>query len=875
MQTVKEQKDMALLSASQEVDSLVTNALTALEAFYKLDQDAIDHIVAKVSVAALNEHGNLAKLAVTETKRGIFEDKATKNLFAVEYVINHMRHLKTVGIINEDEVTGITEIADPVGVVCGITPVTNPTATVIFKSLIALKTRNPIVFAFHPSAQNCSMEAARVCRDAAVLAGAPKDCISWIRTPSIEKTNLLMNHEGIATILATGGNAMVKAAYSCGKPALGVGAGNVPAYIEKSAVVKRAVADIILSKAFDNGMVCASEQAAIMDQEVYDSCIAEFKSYGLYLCDKKEKALLEAYMFGVTEKNYDAAKLNPNVVGMSAYNIAKNAGFEVPLKTNVLGVTCNEVGVKEPLTREKLSPVLALIKAKNSDEGIKMSRQMVEFNGLGHSAAIHSENKAVVEKFSKTIKAIRVLHNSPSTFGGIGGVYNALIPSMTLGCGSYGKNSVGDNVSAINLLNIKKVGKRKNNMQWFKVPGKIYFEKDSIEYLRQMREMERVFIVTDRQMVDLGYVAKVTDQLNLRRNKVSVQLFCDVEPDPSIDTVMKGYDIMRAFEPDTIIALGGGSPMDAAKVMWLYYENPSVNFDDLKQKFLDIRKRAFRYPELGKKSKLVCIPTTSGTGSEVTPFAVITDKKENKKYPLADYSLTPTIAIIDPSLTMTLPKSVTADTGMDVLTHAIEAYVSTLANDYTDALALQAIKLTFDYLKRSVDNGKSDPVAREKMHNASTIAGMAFGNAFLGISHSMAHKLGAKFHLIHGRTNAILLPHVIRYNGQRPQKLSTWPKYESYVADEKYATIARFLGLSFNTTQEGVIALSNAVYELGKSIGINMSIQAQGVEEAEYMASVEPLAYLAYEDQCSPANPRLPLVEDMKQILINAYYDKQ
>jgi len=873
MQTTLEPQDTALLSAGQEVDSLVANAQTALESFYSYDQAQIDHIVAKVSVAALNEHGHLAKLAVMETKRGVFEDKATKNLFAVEYVINHMRHLKTVGVISEDEVTGITEIADPVGVVCGITPVTNPTSTVIFKSLIALKTRNPIIFAFHPSAQNCSREAARICRDAAVLAGAPKDCIGWIDTPSMEATNLLMKHDGVATILATGGNAMVKAAYSCGKPALGVGAGNVPAYIEKTANIKRAVADIILSKSFDNGMVCASEQAAIIDAELYESVIDEFKSYGLYLVNKKEKALLESFMFGVTS-DPTSAKLNPNVVGMSAYLIAKNAGFEVPVKTNVLGVVCSEVGIKEPLTREKLSPVLAILKSKSSEEGIKLSRQMVEFNGLGHSAAIHTENKTVLEQFAKTIKAIRVIHNSPSTFGGIGGVYNALIPSMTLGCGSYGRNAIGDNVSAINLLNIKKVGKRKNNMQWFKVPSKIYFEKDSIEYLRQMREMERVFIVTDRQMVDLGYVSKVTDQLNLRRNKVSVQLFCDVEPDPSIDTVMKGYDIMRAFEPDTIIALGGGSPMDAAKVMWLYYENPSVNFDDLKQKFLDIRKRAFRYPELGKKSKLVCIPTTSGTGSEVTPFSVITDKKENKKYPLADYALTPTIAIIDPAFTMSLPKSVTADTGMDVLTHAIEAYVSTLANDYTDALALQAIKLTFDYLKRSVDFGANDPLAREKMHNASTIAGMAFGNAFLGISHSMAHKIGAKFHLIHGRTNAILLPYVVLYNGERPQKLSTWPKNESYIADQKYADIARFIGLKFNTVAEGVKALSDAIYELGLSIGIKMSIKEQGVDEKAYLEALDTLAYQAYEDQCSPANPRLPMVNDMKEILKKAYYGK-
>lgn len=873
MQPNKQSNDVALFTAADEINSLVANAKQALESFYSYDQAMIDHIVAKVSVAALNAHGNLAKLAADETKRGVFEDKATKNLFAVEYVINHMRHLKTVGVISEDDVKGITEIADPVGVVCGITPVTNPTSTTIFKTLICLKTRNPIIFAFHPNAQKSSMEAAKICYEAALIAGCPEHAIQWIEMPTMEKTNLLMNHEGVATILATGGNAMVKAAYSCGKPALGVGAGNVPAYIEKTANIKRAVADIVMSKSFDNGMVCASEQAAIIDKEIYEETVKEFKSYGVYICNAKEKVLLEKYMFGVSNKDeYDKAKLNPNVVGKSAKWIANEAGFEIPDNHLILGVVCSEVGIQEPLTREKLSPVLAILKSKSAEEGIKMARLMVEFNGLGHSAAIHSDNKEIVNQFSKQMSAIRIIHNSPSTFGGIGGVYNAFIPSMTLGCGSYGHNSVGDNVSAINLLNIKKVGRRKNNMQWFKVPSKIYFERDSLEYLRQMREVEKVFIVTDRQMVDLGYVNRVTDQLHLRRNQVSIQLFCDVEPDPSIDTVLRGYEIMKSFEPDTIIALGGGSPMDAAKVMWLYYENPDVNFDDLKQKFMDIRKRAFRYPELGKKSKLVCVPTTSGTGSEVTPFAVISDKKENKKYPLADYSLTPTVAIIDPSLTMSLPKSVTADTGMDVLTHAIEAYVSILANDYTDALALQAIKLVFDYLKRSVDNGKDDPVAREKMHNASTIAGMAFGNAFLGISHSMAHKVGGVFHLIHGRTNAILLPYVIRYNGTRPQKLSTWPKYESYVADQKYADIARFIGLKFDTVEEGVVALSNAVYDLGRSIGIDMSFKDQGVDETEFMKAVDEIAYLAYEDQCSPANPRLPMVEDMKEILIKAYH---
>lgn len=876
MEQTKKSVPAALLSAADEINVLVTNAHEALESFYDFDQAMIDHIVAKVSVEALDAHGSLAKLAVDETKRGVFEDKATKNLFAVEYVINHMRHLKTVGVISEDDVKGITEIADPVGVVCGITPVTNPTATTIFKSLIALKTRNPIIFAFHPNAQQSSMAAAKICYEAAVLAGAPKHCIQWIEKPTMEKTNLIMNHDGIATILATGGNAMVKAAYSCGKPALGVGAGNVPAYIEKTANIKRAVADIVMSKSFDNGMVCASEQAAIIDKDIYAEVMDEFKSYGVYICNAKEKELLEKFMFGVSSKEeYAKAKLNPDAVGRSAKWIANQAGFDVAKENLILGVVCNVVGEIEPMTREKLSPVLAILKSKSSDDGIKLSRHMLEFNGLGHSAVIHSEDQEVVDKFSKQMSAIRIIHNSPATFGGIGGVYNAFIPSMTLGCGSYGKNSVGDNVSAINLLNIKKVGRRKNNMQWFKVPSKIYFERGSIEYLRQMRDIEKVFIVTDRQMVDLGYVARVTDQLNQRRNKVSVQLFCDVEPDPDIETVKRGYEIMKSFEPDTIIALGGGSPMDAAKVMWLYYENPEVNFDDLKQKFMDIRKRAFRYPELGKKSQMVCIPTTSGTGSEVTPFAVISDKKANKKYPLADYSLTPTVAIIDPSLTMSLPRSVTADTGMDVLTHAVEAYVSTLANDYTDALALQAIKLTFDYLKRSVDNGAKDPLAREKMHNASTIAGMAFANAFLGISHSMAHKIGGEFHLIHGRTNAILLPFVIEYNGKRPQKLSTWPKYESYIADQKYADIARFIGLKFETTEQGVKALADAVHELGAAVGIDMSFKAQGVNETEFLDKVESIAYLAYEDQCSPANPRLPMVEDMKEILTKAYYGKR
>ena len=869
-------KENLNITPQEEVNYLVEKALTCLKEYDSFTQEQIDYIVAKASVAALDKHGELALLAVEETKRGLFEDKATKNLFACEYVVNNMRHLKTVGVISEDPVTGITEIAEPVGVVCALTPVTNPTSTAIFKALICLKTRNPIIFAFHPNAQKCSVAAAKVVYEAALAAGAPENCIQWVEHPSMDATSTLMHHDGVATILATGGNAMVKAAYSCGKPALGVGAGNVPAYMEKTCNVKQAVNDIVMSKTFDNGMICASEQAVIIDHEIYNETINEFLSFGAYLCNEDEKKKLISYMFGVdNEEDYPNAALKGVIAGMSAQEIAKNAGIIIPTHTNLILVECNEVGVNEPMSKEKLSPVLAIMKAKDTEDGIRLAREMVEFNGLGHSATIHTEDSELAKKFGDLIPALRIIWNSPSTFGGIGNVYNSFLPSLTLGCGSYGRNSVGDNVSAVNLLNVKKLGRRRNNMQWFKIPSKIYFEKNSIEYLHQMKEMSRVIIVTDRSMVDLGYVNKITDQLKLRRNEVQYQLFCDVEPDPSIQTVINGVELMRSFNPDTIIALGGGSPMDAAKGMWLFYEYPEVNFDDLKQKFMDIRKRAFRYPELGKKASLVCIPTTSGTGSEVTPFAVITDKEENKKYPLADYSLTPTVAIIDPMFTMNLPKVVTADTGMDVLTHATEAFVSTLASDFTDGLAIQAIKMVFKYLKRSYDNGANDPEAREKMHNASCLAGMAFANAFLGMNHSMAHKIGAEFHVTHGRANAILLPHTIRYNGTKPQKLSTWPKYNYYHADEKYAELARILGLPASTTQEGVESYAKACGELAKSVGINMNFKLQGLDKDAYIASLDKIAFLAYEDQCSPANPRVPMVEDIKKILTKAYDNEE
>lgn len=868
VEKVKEPK----ITVQENIDQLVGKGVKALEKFLELDQEQVNYIVAKASVAALDKHGTLAKLAIEETKRGVFEDKATKNLFACEHVINNMRHLKTVGIIGEDEVNGLTMIADPLGVICGITPTTNPTSTTIFKALIALKTRNPIIFSFHPSALECSKAAAQIVYDAAVEAGAPVDCIQWIEQPSLEATNTLMNHEDIATILATGGNAMVKAAYSCGKPALGVGAGNVPSYVEKSANIQQAAHDIIMSKSFDNGMVCASESTAIIDKEIYTQFVDELKTYHTYVVNKEEKKQLEEYVFGATANSKEApnAKLNPNVVGMSAVEIAKKAGFTVPENTSVLGVEISSVGEREPMSREKLSPILGVLKVKSSKEGIERAREMVEFHGLGHSAAIHTNDEQLSKDFGEQVKAMRVIWNSPSTFGGIGDVYNAFKPSLTLGCGSYGGNSVGGNVTANHLLNIKKVGRRRNNMQWFKVPPKIYFERDSIQYLQKMRDVKKVMIVTDKSMVELGFLNRVIEQLHQRRNKVIYHVFTDVEEDPDISTVRKGAEHMHQFQPDTIIALGGGSPIDAAKAMWLFYERPEIDFRDLVQKFMDIRKRAFRYPELGEKAKFVGIPTTSGTGSEVTPFAVISDKENNMKYPLTDYALTPTVAIVDPAFVMTVPKQVTANTGMDVLTHAIEAYVSTMGNDFTDGLALQAIKLVFENLENSVNVG--DFESREKMHNASTIAGMAFANAFLGISHSMAHKISGIFHTIHGATNAILLPYVIRYNGTRPSKTSNWPKYNKYRADVHYQEIAKALDLPCSTPEEGVASLAKAVYDLGERIGINMSLEGQGLDKETYMSKVSDIAYLAYEDQCTPCNPRLALVKDMEEILKDAYY---
>ncbi|MFE6287068.1 bifunctional acetaldehyde-CoA/alcohol dehydrogenase [Streptomyces sp. NPDC057877] len=859
------------------VDQLVSAGLKALADYEEFDQERIDRIVKKASVAALDRHTALAQLAVEETGRGVFEDKAAKNMFACEHVTHSMGPMKTVGVIARDDIEDMVEIAEPVGVVCAITPVTNPTSTTIFKALMALKTRNPVIFAFHPSAQRCSAEAARVVRDAAIAAGAPENCVQWIETPSLEATNTLMHHPGVALILATGGNAMVQAAYSAGKPALGVGAGNVPAYVHRGAKVRRAVNDLVLSKSFDNGMICASEQAVILDTEIYDQALTEFRTLHAHVASPEEKAKLEAYLFPVDKKKGGGCepKVNAAAVGHSPAWIAEQAGFTVPPTTSVILVEAAHVGPDEPLTREKLCPVLAVLRAENEQHGFDLAANMIAFHGQGHTAVIHTEDRALAEAYGGRMKTVRVIVNAPSSQGAIGGIYNGLLPSLTLGCGSWGGTSVSNNVSAAQLLNVKRVSTRRNNLQWFKVPPKIYFEPQAIRYLTSMPEVSRVTIVTDATMTNLGYVDRINRVLQRRREPVTIQVIDNVEPEPSIDSVRRGARLMGDFRPDTIIALGGGSPMDAAKVMWLLYEQQAagndVDFADMRQKFSDIRKRAFRFPELGKLARLVCVPTTSGTGAEVTPFAVISDPATGKKYPLADYALTPSVAIVDPLLTAKLPPALAADSGFDALTHAIEAYVSVYANDFTDGLALHAIRLIFGNIEAAVNDRANSAEAREKMHNAGTIAGMAFGNAFLGIVHAMSHTLGATFHVAHGRTNAILLPHVIRYNGTVPTKLTGWPKYESYRAPERFQEIAVALGLKAATPQQGVESLAAAVEKLRDAVGIEPSFGAVGVDKKAFMAALPQQALNAYEDQCAPANPRMPMLDDMQGIMRAAY----
>ena len=849
------------------IDDLVKRAKKASEEYMKLSQEDVDRIVKAMSMAGEEHHMELAKLAIEETQRGIYEDKITKNMFATEYIYHSIKYDKTVGIINQNEEEGYEEIAEPVGIIAGVTPVTNPTSTVMFKSIISAKTRNVIIFGFHPNAQKCSTRAAEIVRDAAVAAGAPKDCILWIEKPSITATNMLMNHPDVNLILATGGTGMVKAAYSCGKPALGVGPGNVPCYIEKSAKLKTSVNDLVMSKSFDNGMICASEQSVIVDNDIHEEFEKLMKEAGCYFLNADETKRLR-------EKMFEEDKLNSFVVGKSPYFIAKMADIEVPEETKVLVLKENGVGIEYPFSKEKLSPVLAYYVVKNSKEGIELAEKLIEFGGMGHSAVIHSENVDVIQAFSEKVKVGRIIVNSPSTHGAIGDIYNTNMPSLTLGCGTFGGNSTTSNVSSVNLINIKRVAKRRVNMQWFKIPNKIYFEAGSLQYLEKMPDITKAFIVTDPGMVKLGYVDKVLYYLRKREKYVHSQIFADVESDPSFETIKKGVEMMNNFQPDVIIAIGGGSPIDAAKGMWLFYEHPDADIEGMKLKFMDIRKRTYKFPKLGIKAQMVAIPTTSGTGSEVTSFAVITDKEKNKKYPLADYELTPDVAIVDPDLVMSLPKSITADTGMDVLTHALEAYVSNMASDYTDGLAEKAVELVFKNLRDAYNDG-SNQYAREKMHNASTIAGMAFTNAFLGVCHSMAHKIGAEFHLPHGRINAILLPYVIKYNGVNdPTKFVSFPKYEYYVAKHKYAEISRRLNLPAYTDDEGLESLVKEVDKLREDVGIPKSFKDAGIDEKEWIAKVDILADRAFEDQCTSANPRVPLVSEIKQILLDSYYGK-
>ncbi|KAF6636647.1 MULTISPECIES: bifunctional acetaldehyde-CoA/alcohol dehydrogenase [Paenibacillus] len=855
-------------SAEQYIQTLIDRGNRAQQAFMSMNQEQIDEIVQAMALAGMDKHMYLAKLAVEETGRGVYEDKITKNMFATEYIYHSIKNEKTVGVIEDNDFDSFQKIAEPVGIIMGITPVTNPTSTTMFKALIAIKTRNPIIFGFHPSAQSCSAEAARVLLEAAVKHGAPADCIQWIEAPSMDKTNVLMNHPDVALILATGGSGMVKAAYSCGKPALGVGPGNVPCFIEKTADIKQAVNDLILSKSFDNGMICASEQAVIIEEPIFEQVKKLMIANGCYFVNKEEAAKLTQGAM-----NVEKCAVNPAIVGQSAVKIAEMSGITVPAGTKILVAEIEGVGTKFPLSAEKLSPVLACYKVKNAEQGIQRAAEVVEFGGMGHSSAIHSNDEDVIARFANRLQTGRIIVNAPSTHGAIGDMYNTNLPSLTLGCGSYGRNSTSSNVSAVNLINVKRVAKRTVNMQWFKVPSKIYFEKNSTQYLAKMPDITRVAIITDPMMVQLGYVDRVIHYLHQRQTPVAIEVFSEVEPDPSTVTVERGTEMMRRFQPDCIIALGGGSPMDAAKGMWMFYEYPDTDFNNLKQKFMDIRKRIYKYPRLGQKAQFVAIPTTSGTGSEVTSFAVITDKNlGNTKYPLADYELTPDVAIIDPVFVYSLPKTAVADTGMDVLTHAIEAYVSVMANDYTDGLAIKAIQLVFQYLEQSALTG--DKLAREKMHNASTLAGMAFANAFLGINHSLAHKWGGQYHTAHGRTNAILLPHVIRYNAKKPTKFASFPKYSHFVADERYAEIARILGLPARTTEEGVNSLIEAIRKMNKTLGIEESFQQIGFDAKDFESRVDYLADRAFEDQCTTANPKLPLVTELADVYRNAFYGR-
>ena len=850
-------------AAHELIDGLVQKSQVAFGQLRNFTQEQVDNICQAMALAAEEHHMDLAVSAANETGRGVAEDKAIKNIYASEYIWNNIRHDKTVGIIeNNDEDQTIT-IADPLGIIAGVVPVTNPTSTTIFKSIISAKTRNTIIFSFHPQAFESSVKTAKILQAAAEKAGAPKNMIQWIPQCSRENTNALLQHPNIATILATGGPGLVKAAYSSGNPALGVGPGNGPAYIEKSANIERSVYDIVLSKTFDNGMICASENSVVVDDEIYDQVKEEFQKWNCYFVKPNE---LQTFSDGFIDPQRH--QVRGPIAGRSANAIAEMCGLKnVPDNTKVLIAEIDGVGDDYPLSAEKLSPVLTMYRASSHENAFDICRQLLHYGGEGHTAAIHTLDDDLATKYGLEMRASRIIVNSPSGIGGIGNIYNNMTPSLTLGTGSYGGNSVSHNVTDWDLLNIKVIAKRRENRQWVKIPPKVYFQRNSLKELRDIPNINRAFIVTGPGMSKRGYVQRVIDQLRLRQNETPFLVFDDVEEDPSTHTVEKGVAMMNDFKPDTIIALGGGSPMDAAKAMWMFYEHPETSWYGVMQKYLDIRKRAYQIKK-PTKSQLIGIPTTSGTGSEVTPFAVITDSETHVKYPLADYALTPNIAIVDSQFVETVPAKTTAYTGLDVLCHATESYVSVMATDYTRGWSLQTVKGAMEYLPKSV---QGDKLARRKMHDFSTMAGMAFGQAFLGITHSLAHKMGGAFGLPHGLLIAIAMPQVIRFNAKRPQKLALWPHYETYHATKDYADLARFIGLKGNTDEELAEAYAQKYIDVAHECGVTLSLKANGVSREEFDKVVDELAVLAYEDQCTTTNPVEPLVSQLKELLERCY----
>ncbi|ABR32493.1 bifunctional acetaldehyde-CoA/alcohol dehydrogenase [Clostridium beijerinckii] len=853
----------------EELTKRIEQIREAQREFAKFSQEEVDEIFRQAAMAANDARITLAKMAVEESGMGIVEDKVIKNHFAAEYIYNQYKDTKTCGVIERDEMFGITHIAEPIGVIAAIVPTTNPTSTAIFKTLIALKTRNGIIISPHPRAKNSTIAAAKIVLEAAERAGAPKGIIGWIDEPSIELSRNVMAESDI--ILATGGPGMVRAAYSSGKPAIGVGAGNTPAIIDDTAHIKMAVNSILLSKTFDNGVVCASEQSIIAMESVYDEVLKELDERGAYILrgeeiDKVRSIILDS-----------KGSLNSEIVGQSAYKIAKMAGVEISEAVKVLIGEVESPELEEPFSHEKLSPILGMYKAKTFDDALRLASRMIELGGFGHTSILYTnqmESVDRIEKFGVAMKTARTLINMPASQGAIGDIYNfKLAPSLTLGCGSWGGNSISENVGPKHLINVKRIAERRENMLWFRVPDKIYFKFGclpvALEELNAMKK-KRAFIVTDRVLFDLGYTHKITNILS--ENHIEYKIFSDVEPDPTLKAAKLGADAMRDFNPDVIIAIGGGSPMDAAKIMWVMYEHPDVRFEDLAMRFMDIRKRVYEFPPMGEKAILVAIPTSAGTGSEVTPFAVITDQQTGVKYPLADYALTPNMAIIDAELMMSMPKGLTAASGIDALVHAIEAYVSVLASEYTNGLALEAIRLTFKYLPDAYNGGATNIKAREKMAHASSVAGMAFANAFLGICHSMAHKLGAFHHVPHGIANALLIDEVIRFNAtDAPRKQAAFPQYKYPNAGWRYARIADYLNLGGNTEEEKVELLIKAIDDLKAKVGIPKSIKEFGVSEEKFYASMDEMVEQAFDDQCTGANPRYPLMSEIKDMYIKSY----